>query len=71
MLEVDDFYVGIGQRSSLDSTGDIVGLEEQIESEERSEERMASRRTKMEATRKAVCEALVLWRKKSDLLQVL
>lgn len=71
MLEVDDFfYVGADGRASLGSVNDIVGLEEQIEREERSEERMASTRAKMEATRKAVCEALVLWSKKADLLQV-
>lgn len=71
MLEVDDlFYVGASRRASLDSINNMVGLEEQIEREERSEERMASRRAKMEATRKAVCEALVLWSKKAYLLQV-
>lgn len=70
-LEVDDlFFVGVGQRTSLDSTGDIVGLEEQIKREECSEGRMARRRAMMEATKKAVCEALVLWSKKADLLQV-
>ncbi|CAM9844491.1 unnamed protein product [Pylaiella littoralis] len=69
-LEVDDlFFVGVGQRTSLDSTGDIVGLEEQIKREECSEGRMARRRAMMEATKKAVCEALVLWSKKADLLQ--
>lgn len=70
-LDVDDlFYLSVGQRASLDSTGDIVGLEEQIEREERSEGRMESKRAKMEATRMAVCETLLLWSSKADLLQV-
>lgn len=48
----------------------MVGLEEQIEREDGSEERRESKRTRMETTREAVCEALGLWSNKADYLQV-
>lgn len=71
MLEVDDLPV----RGARDGEGDddllgIVGLEEKIEREERSAERMDGKRIGVEATRKAVREALVLWSGKADILQV-
>ncbi|CAN0377359.1 unnamed protein product, partial [Ectocarpus sp. 8 AP-2014] len=70
MLEVDD----LSERGVRDGEGDddllgIVGLEEKIEREERSAERMDGKRIGVEATRKAVREALVLWSGKADILQ--
>lgn len=55
---------------SDDQLIELVGLEEQIEREERSEERRENKRARVEATRKAVCEALALWSSKAGLLQV-
>lgn len=83
MLEVDDlFRLGLDQKVLRGSTKqeiagggsgaqvEIVGLEEQIEREEHSEERMDKKRVNMEATRSAVVEAVALWSSKADLLQV-
>lgn len=78
MLDVDDFDQEVLLSSTRvkiggvrnDALVDIVGLEEQIEREERSGEAMAKKRTNMEATRSAVSEALVLWSSKADILQV-
>lgn len=77
MLEVDDLlHLGLDQEKLLGRTREekdeveIVGLEEQIEREERSEDRMEKKRVDTEATRSAVVEALALWSSKADLLQV-
>ena len=79
---MDDLsYIGLDLGASDDASSteelggrandvDIVGLEEQIEREENSEEKMESTRIRMQATRSAVHEALVLWSSKADLLQV-
>eukprot|EP00752_Nemacystus_decipiens_P003773 g3474.t1 len=82
MLEVDDiFRLGLDQATPHGSIHqekghgrneaqvEIIGLEEQIERKERSEERMDEKRINMEATRSVVVEALALWRNKADLLQ--
>ncbi|CAM9970595.1 unnamed protein product [Scytosiphon promiscuus] len=48
---------------------EIVGMEGQIEREDQSEERRERKRARVEATRKAVFEALLLWSDKADILQ--
>lgn len=83
MLEADDLlHLIVDQELSPGSTKghagasgndayiEIVGLEEQIEREDCSGERLDKKRINMEATRSAVVEALVLWGSKADLLQV-
>lgn len=83
MLEVDDlFSFGVDQEKlrgsnkqeiggdGSDAQVEIIGLEEQIERKERSEETMEKKRIAMKATRSAVVEALALWSSKADLLQV-
>lgn len=76
MLEVDDLSRSArGERGARNGEEDdhllgIVGLEEQIEREERSAGRMDGKRIGVEATRKAVREALGLWSGKADILQV-
>lgn len=82
-FEVDDlFYSGLGHgtflassRKELGGSGnnvsvEMVGIEEQIEREEGSEERMEEKRNRIQDTRSAVHEALVLWSSKASLLQV-
>ncbi|CAM9621454.1 unnamed protein product, partial [Ectocarpus sp. 13 AM-2016] len=70
VLEVDDLSVrGARDREGDDDLLGIVGLEEKIEREECSAERMDGKRIGVEATRKALREALVLWSGKADILQ--
>eukprot|EP00903_Cladosiphon_okamuranus_P017673 g16274.t1 len=80
MLEVDDLFHLIldkdlppsstwGNSGAGGNGAQIVGLEDQIEREECSEERSDEKRINMEATRSAVVEALVLWGSKADLLK--
>lgn len=76
------FYLGLGHgaflassrnefgRSGNNAPVEMMGLEEQIEREEGSEERMDEKRSRIQATRSAVREALVLWSSKASLLQV-
>jgi len=76
------FYLGLGHdaflarsREELGGNGNNVpvkmaGLEEQIEREEGSEERIEEKRRRIQATRSAVHEALLLWSSKASLLQV-
>lgn len=49
---------------------ELVGLEEEVARREGAEEKKEERRGRIEATRRAVCEALALWSSKADLLQV-
>ncbi|CAN0537211.1 unnamed protein product [Ectocarpus sp. 12 AP-2014] len=70
VLEVDDLSVrGARDGEVDDDLLGIVGLEEKIDREEHSAERMDGKRIGVEATRKAVREALVLWSGKADILQ--
>lgn len=69
-LDIDDVYnVDDTGKVDCDAAG-IQGLEEQLTRLEEGENRRERKRDRMEATRKAICEALVLWGSKADLLQV-
>lgn len=72
MIDVDDFscteYDSRRRRSDHDVL--VVGMEEKIRQEECGHESRERKREHMEATRKAICEALFLWGSKAELLKV-